>query len=113
MAAVTPELTTRGGGTAASIHSYQEGTGAHAFAGCKVQQWNFRATGVSDGDTWTTNMPDLVAVLWQGVNASDTATAIVTSQATGVVTFTTAEGGAVQGTVYTVRGAGGPQAYWG
>jgi len=43
---------------------------------------------IDDGDTWTSGIDSLVAVAWQDEDpTSDTASAVITTQATGVVTF--------------------------
>lgn len=46
------------------------------------------ANDIDDGDTWTSNIPGIKAVAWQGADiADDCVAATLTTAATGVITF--------------------------
>jgi len=83
---VVPALGVYGGVNAVNAALITNGTHTANRLGLKMGIYYF--SDVDDTDTWTSNIPNIVAVAWQADQANtDKVGASLTTAATGVITF--------------------------
>ncbi|GAG32180.1 unnamed protein product [marine sediment metagenome] len=92
----------RGGVNAVNADLITNGT--HKANGNDLKWQNYYFSDIDDTDTWTSNIPNIFAVAWQGDQVdTDRVAATVTTAATGIVTFG-AENANSKGWLWVMRG---------